>query len=282
MDKTLNCAGKLLDLSQPQIMGILNVTPDSFYDGGLFISKEEALTQAEKLFEEGAAIIDVGGESTRPGATPVSEQEELDRVIPVIESIHKELPVIISIDTSKPQLMYEAVRAGAGMVNDVYALRQAGAVQMMADLDVPVCLMHMKGEPRTMQQDPHYEDVILDIKDFLQQRIQECEQAGVERTKIIIDPGFGFGKTVQHNLELVKQLPEFSTLGLPIMVGFSRKSTIGAILNKPADDRKSGSLSLAVIACWLGANIFRVHDVKETADALKLCVAVKNSTPSFN
>jgi len=276
MDKALNCAGKLLDLTQPQIMGVLNVTPDSFSDGGLFMSKEKALAQAQKLFNEGAAIIDVGGESTRPGATPVSAQEELDRVIPVIESIHKEIPVIISIDTSKPQVMLEAVKAGAGMINDVYALRQPGAVKTAADLDVPVCLMHMKGEPRTMQENPQYENVIADVKEFLAQRIQACEQGGVRRDNIIVDPGFGFGKTVQHNLTLVKHLPEFFTFSLPMMVGFSRKSTIGAILQNSAGDRIVGSVSLAVIACWLGAQIFRVHDVKETVDALKLCFSVRS------
>jgi len=276
MDKALNCAGKLLDLTQPQIMGVLNVTPDSFSDGGLFMSKEKALAQAQKLFNEGAAIIDVGGESTRPGATPVSAQEELDRVIPVIESIHKEIPVIISIDTSKPQVMLEAVKAGAGIINDVYALRQPGAVKTAADLDVPVCLMHMKGEPRTMQENPQYENVIADVKEFLAQRIQACEQGGVRRDNIIVDPGFGFGKTVQHNLTLVKHLPEFFTFSLPMMVGFSRKSTIGAILQNSAGDRIVGSVSLAVIACWLGAQIFRVHDVKETVDALKLCFSVRS------
>jgi dihydropteroate synthase len=276
MEKTLDCAGRPLDLTQPQIMGILNVTPDSFSDGGLFMSKEKALLQAQKLFTEGASIIDVGGESSRPNATQVSAQEELDRVVPVIESIHRELPVIISIDSSKPIVMREAVTAGAGMVNDVYALRQQDAVRTVADLNVPVCLMHMKGEPRTMQENPQYDDVVSEVKDFLQQRIQECEQAGIDRNKIIIDPGFGFGKTVQHNLALVKHLPEFLNLGLPVVAGYSRKSTIGAVLNKPAGDRIMGSVSLAVIACWLGAQIFRVHDVKETADALKLCLSVRN------
>jgi dihydropteroate synthase len=277
MEKTLDCVGKLLDLTQPQIMGVLNVTPDSFSDGGLFVSKEKALLQARKLFNEGASIIDIGGESTRPGATPVSPQQELDRVIPVIEAIHKEIPAIISIDTSKPQVMQEAVKAGAGMINDVYALRQQGAVQMAADLDVPVCLMHMKGEPRTMQENPQYDNFLLDIKDFLQQRVHECEQAGIDRRKMVIDPGFGFGKTVQHNLTLVRHLQDFLALQLPLMVGFSRKSTIGAVLGKPADERVIGSVSLAVIACWLGAHIFRVHDVEETAEALKLCVCVRDA-----
>lgn len=258
-------------------MGILNVTPDSFSDGGLFVSKDKALLQAQKMFNEGAAIIDVGGESTRPGALPVSAQEEMDRVLPAIEAIHSELPVIISIDTSKPEVMRAAVEAGAGMVNDVYALRQAGAVEAVEELNVPVCLMHMQGEPRTMQHHPHYNDVIQDVRAFLQQRIVACVNAGIDKSKIIIDPGFGFGKTVQHNMALVKHLSMFIELDLPVLVGFSRKSSIGAILEKPADDRVIGSVSLAAIACWLGAHVFRVHDVKETADALKLCTALKNA-----
>ncbi|WP_455212681.1 dihydropteroate synthase [Kaarinaea lacus] len=277
MERALDCAGKTLDLSKPQIMGILNVTPDSFSDGGLFISKEKALRQAQKLFTEGAAIVDVGGESTRPGAAPVSAEEEMDRVLPVIEAIHNELPVIISIDTSKPQVMREAVKAGAGLINDVYALRQPGAVRAVADLNVPVCLMHMQGEPRTMQQNPQYDDVVKAVKDFLQQRIVECINGGINKDNLIIDPGFGFGKSVHHNLALVKKLPELLSMGMPVLVGFSRKSTIGTILEKPTDDRVIGSVSMAAIACWLGAHIFRVHDVKETADTLKLCEAVKNS-----
>ena len=277
MDRVLDCADTALDLSKPQIMGILNVTPDSFSDGGLFIDPKKAVLQAHKLFQEGAAIVDVGGESTRPGATPVSAQEEMDRVIPVIEAIRQELPVIISIDTCKPQVMREAVRAGAGLINDVYALRQPGAVETVAGLKVPVCLMHMQGEPRTMQHNPHYTNVINEVKEFLRQRIAECVNAGIDKKRLIIDPGFGFGKSVQHNLTLVKHLSAFLSLDLPVLVGFSRKSTIGAILDKPSDDRMIGSVSLATIACWLGAHIFRVHDVKQTADALKLCNAVMNS-----
>ena len=277
MERALDCAGKVLDLSKPQIMGILNVTPDSFSDGGLFVSKEKALQQARKLYQEGAAIVDVGGESTRPGAAPVSAEEEMARVIPVIEAIHNELPVIISVDTSKPQVMREAVKAGAGLINDVYALRQLGAIEAVADLNVPVCLMHMQGEPRTMQQNPQYNDLIKEVMEFLRKRIVECVNSGIKKNKLIIDPGFGFGKTVQQNLALVKYLPELFSLDLPVLVGFSRKSTIGAILEKSANDRLIGSISLASIACWMGAHIFRVHDVKETADALKLCDAVKNS-----
>lgn len=275
MIEALDCAGKQLDLRHPRIMGILNVTPDSFSDGGLFMSKENALEQARDMVDAGATIIDVGGESTRPGAASVSIQQEIDRVLPVIEAIQDELPVIISVDTSKPHVMREAVKSGAGLINDVYALRQDGAIEAAAELNVPVCLMHMQGEPRTMQQNPQYINVISDIIEFLTQRITQCEKAGIAREKIIIDPGFGFGKTVNHNLTLVKKLPEFLSLHLPILVGFSRKSTIGAILDKPTEERLIGSVSLAVLACWFGANIFRVHDVKETADALKICNAIK-------
>ena len=277
MQRALVCADRTLDLSVPRIMGILNVTPDSFFDGGLFIAKEKAVVQARKMANEGADIVDVGGESTRPGAQPVSVQEEMDRVLPVIEAIHRELPVIISVDTSKPEVMREAVKAGAGMINDVYALRLPGAVSTVADLNVPVCLMHMQGEPRTMQQNPQYSDVIQAVRKFLQERIVECVNGGIDRTQIIVDPGFGFGKSVQHNLALVKNLAAFCALEFPVLVGFSRKSSIGAILESPPDDRVFGSVSLAVIACWLGANIFRVHDVAATVDALKLCDAVKNS-----
>ena len=211
------------------------------------------------------------------GSTEPQQMPEVQAEQELIEAIHNELPVIISIDTSKPEVMRAAVKAGAGMINDVYALRQPGAVQVAAALDVPVCLMHMQGEPRTMQYNPHYDDVIQEITAFLQQRIDECVDTGIDRAKIIVDPGFGFGKTVQHNLALVKNLPRFFSLQLPVLVGFSRKSSIGAVLEKPTTDRVIGSVSLAAIACWLGAHIFRVHDVAETADALRLCNAVKNS-----
>ncbi len=277
MQQTLDCADKSLNLRQPQIMGILNVTPDSFSDGGLFIAKEKALAQARAMVDEGAAIVDVGGESTRPGAEAVSVEEEIDRVLPVIEAIQAELPVVISVDTSKPEVMREAVKAGAGMINDVYALRRPGAIEAAATLNVPVCLMHMQGEPRTMQNEPHYNDVVGEVKAFLLQRTASCVERGIKRANLIIDPGFGFGKTVAHNLALVKQLPELLSLDLPVMVGFSRKSTIGAILQKPVDDRVIGSVSLAAIACWLGAHIFRVHDVQQTADALKICNALRSS-----
>lgn len=274
MVEALNCAGKSLQLNRARVMGVLNVTPDSFSDGGFFMAKENALQQAQNMVDEGADIVDVGGESTRPGAASVSVQEELDRVIPVIESIRNRIPVIISIDTSKPEVMREAVSAGASMINDVYALRLEGALQAAADLAVPVCLMHMQGEPRTMQTQPHYINVVNEIKDFLKQRRDACLQAGVKRDNILLDPGFGFGKSVQHNLTIVKNLNSFTDLGIPLLVGFSRKSTIGAILDKPASERLMGSISLVSLARWLGAAIFRVHDVKATVEALKVCDAV--------
>lgn len=271
----LDCAGKALDLSQTQVMGILNVTPDSFSDGGAFQGKDAALAQAHRMVSEGAAIIDVGGESTRPGAKAVGIQEELDRVIPVIETLSAELPVPVSIDTSKPDVMREAVRAGAGLINDVYALRQPGALNVAAELKVPVCLMHMQGEPRTMQDKPHYSDVVYDVGMFLQQRLGACIQAGIAREKILFDPGFGFGKLLQHNLLLLNRLAELGGLGQPLLVGMSRKSMIGAVLDAPVEQRLHGSVAVASLAAWLGARIIRVHDVKATVDAVRMIDAVR-------
>ena len=267
---------KKLDFTRLQVMGILNVTPDSFSDGGRFTRTDTALQQARQMVEEGAGIIDVGGESTRPGAQPVSEQQELDRVIPVVEQIARELDVVISIDTSKAVVMREAIRAGAHMINDVLALRSEGALATAADLQVPVCLMHMQGEPRTMQTNPVYADVVSDVKSFLLQRAQACLEAGLSREQIILDPGLGFGKTLQHNLTLFKQLPEFVQLGYPILMGASRKSMIGSILDLPVDQRLYGSISLAALAAWLGASIIRVHDVGPTVQAIKTILAVKS------
>jgi dihydropteroate synthase len=275
MIDSLDCAGKRLDLSRPQVMGILNVTPDSFSDGGLFVSAESALLQAQKMLHEGAAIVDVGGESTRPGAVAVGIQEELDRVIPVIEAIHNELDVIVSVDTSKAEVMREAVHAGAGIINDVRALREPGAMEAAGEADVPVCLMHMSGEPRTMQEAPHYGDVVATVKAFLHDRMRQCEQAGITRERLIIDPGFGFGKTVAHNLTLVKRLGEFAALGAPILMGVSRKSTIGAILDRPVEQRLAGSVALASLCCQGGTKILRAHDVAATVDAVKICHAVR-------
>ncbi|HEC20429.1 MAG TPA: dihydropteroate synthase [Gammaproteobacteria bacterium] len=258
-------------------MGILNVTPDSFSDGGLFVSREKALQQARRMVREGAAIIDVGGESTRPGATAVSVQEELERVIPVIEAIHQSCEAIISVDTSKPEVMREAVRAGAGMINDVRALREPGALDVAKEAAVPVCLMHMQGEPRSMQKTPRYTDVISEVKSFLQQRIAACEARGIPGDAIFVDPGFGFGKRVEHNLQLVKRLADFVALGKPVLMGVSRKSTLGALLDRPPRERLAGSIALATLCCEFGARIIRAHDVAATVDAVKIFHAVRNA-----
>ena len=272
------CIGdRQFDLSRAIVMGILNVTPDSFSDGGRFDRVERAVEHALRMQEEGADIIDIGGESTRPGAEAVTEQAELDRVIPIIERIASELDVIISIDTCKATVMQNAVAAGAHMINDVAGLRAEGALSTVASLQVPVCVMHMKGEPRTMQASPEYENVVAEVKAFLAQRKQACLDAGISENKIIIDPGFGFGKTVQHNLQIMKGLPEFMELNLPVLLGVSRKSTIGAILNRPVDDRLHGSVALASLAVWSGVNIIRAHDVKATVDALGIIQAIKQA-----
>ncbi len=278
MSQVLQCADRQLDLTCPQVMGILNVTPDSFSDGGLFISADAALVQARQMVAEGAAIIDVGGESTRPGATAVSVQEELDRVAPVIEAIARELPVIVSVDTSKARVMSEAVARGAGLINDVRALRESGALQAASDAGVPVCLMHMAGDPRSMQENPGYEDVVDDIIRFLRGRIQACETAGIPASQLLVDPGFGFGKRVAHNLLIVQRLHEFLSLDKPLLIGVSRKSTIGAVLDRAADERLPGSLALATMACQEGAHIIRAHDVAATVDAVKMCHAVMTAS----
>jgi dihydropteroate synthase len=256
-------------------MGVLNVTPDSFSDGGLYSTPDKALRRARALVAAGADIIDIGGESTRPGAPPVKVQEELDRVLPVVEQVARELPVPVSIDTSKPEVMQAALRAGAGMINDIRALQTPGALTIAADSQAVVCLMHMQGTPTTMQVAPHYDDVVAEVKAFLAERIQACEAAGIRRDRILIDPGFGFGKTLEHNLLLLKRLGEFRTLGAVLLVGLSRKATIGRLLGDvPPDERLYGSLAAAVIAAWQGAHILRVHDVRETAQALQICAAV--------
>jgi dihydropteroate synthase len=273
----LDCAGRHLDLSRPQVMGVLNVTPDSFSDGGRFIAPERAIVQGHAMCEAGAAIIDVGGESTRPGATPVSVQQELDRVIPIIESLAPALPVPLSIDTSKPEVMRAAVAAGAGLINDVCALTAPGALEAAREAAVPVCLMHMQGEPRSMQSDPQYSDVVADIKAYLSGRVVACEAAGLRRDRLLLDPGFGFGKTLAHNLRLLARLSEFRELGLPLLVGLSRKSMFGALLDRPVEQRLVPSVVAAVLAAQRGAAIVRVHDVAETADALKLVQAVESA-----
>ena len=271
----LNCAGTLLDLSQPQVMGILNVTPDSFADGARFVGRESALEHARVMVVEGASIIDIGGESTRPGAAAVSVQQELDRVIPVIEALHVELPVVISVDTSKPEVMRAAVAAGAGLINDVRALREPGALDAAVDCGVPVCLMHMQGAPRTMQQHPEYADVVTEVRDFLMERVDVCRTAGIPAKDILLDPGFGFGKLLEHNLQLLKHLPVFVETGYPVLAGLSRKAMIGQLLDLPVAQRLQPSVALAVLATWLGARILRVHDVAATVQAVRMCTAVQ-------
>jgi len=273
----LDCAGKPLDLSLPRVMGVLNVTPDSFSDGGRFVAPESAIAQAIAMCEAGAALIDVGGESTRPGAAPVSVQQELDRVIPVIEALAPEMPVPISVDTSKPEVMRAAVQAGAGMINDVCALTVPGALQAAHDATVPVCLMHMQGEPRSMQGDPRYADVVVDIRDYLAARVAACEAVGIPRQRLLLDPGFGFGKTLAHNLRLLARLDELGELGLPLLVGLSRKSMFGMLLDRPVEQRLVPSVVAAVLAAQRGAAIIRAHDVGETVDALKLMTAVRDA-----
>ena len=270
----LDCGGRELNLSRTAIMGILNVTPDSFSDGGIFLSRDAAVAHALAMVEEGADIIDVGGESTRPGAQAVSVQEELDRVIPVIEAVTRAVPIPISIDTSKPEVMRAAVAAGAGLINDVRALREPGAVEAASTLKVPVCLMHMQGEPRSMQQHPAYTDVAVEVRDFLKERIDACLAAGIPRQRIIIDPGFGFGKSAEHNLELLRRLDELRTLGMPILAGLSRKSMIGALFGLPVAQRLHASVALALIAVQNGAAMLRVHDVRATREAIQMFEAV--------
>ncbi|WP_158769358.1 dihydropteroate synthase [Paraglaciecola sp. L1A13] len=261
---------KTLALDSPKVMGILNVTPDSFSDGGAFARIGKAINHASDMIEAGAEFIDIGGESTRPGAMDVSEQEELDRVIPVVEALNSRFDTIISIDSSKAIVMEAAVGAGAGLINDVRALQEPNALFIAAQLDVPVCLMHMRGLPRSMQDAPYYENVRLDVEDFLLARARECVQAGVRHDNILFDPGFGFGKNLAHNYQLLAQLDELHRLGYPLLVGMSRKSMIGQLLNRPVEERLAGSVALATIAALKGAHIIRVHDVRETVDAVKI------------
>lgn len=276
---SLNCAGRVLDLSQTQVMGILNVTPDSFSDGGhLFdnrtLSIDKSLRHAEQMLVDGASIIDVGGESTRPGADPVSEQEEMDRVLPVLERIKAELDVIVSVDTSSPRVMSHSAALGAGMLNDVRALGREGALEAAAATGLPVCLMHMKGSPATMQRQPEYRDVLAEVSDFLEQQLHRAVGAGIPKEQLVVDPGFGFGKTLEHNLQLLNRMDRLSALGVPILSGTSRKSMIGQVLSREADDRLFGSLATVGIAVERGARIIRVHDVAATVDLVKMTEAV--------
>ena len=271
----IDCAGRVLTLDRPQVMGIVNVTPDSFSDGGAHDSLEEAVAHALQLAEEGADLLDIGGESTRPGAEPVSTEEELRRVLPIIARLVQETRLPISVDTSKPEVMRAAVAAGAGMINDVYALRREGALAAASDLAVPVVLMHMQGEPGTMQQAPDYDDVVGDVHRFLAERLFAAEMAGIDRKRLLVDPGFGFGKNTQHNLALLAQLQRFTELGVPVLAGLSRKKSIGELTGRelPAA-RIHGSVAAALIAAQRGAMLLRVHDVAATVDALKVWNAV--------
>jgi dihydropteroate synthase len=270
----LHCGQFTLDLTSPRVMGILNVTPDSFSDGGHYSQTDIAVAQAYKFIEEGADIIDIGGESTRPNAEPVSLQEELDRVIPVIESLASKVDIPISIDTYKPAVMRAAIAAGASIVNDVKALQEAGAIEAVANADVAVCLMHMQGEPRNMQDDPHYDDVVEDVVTFLLDRVAICEQAGIQKNRLLIDPGFGFGKTRTHNITLIQQLSTLVNTGYPVLVGLSRKSVLGQMTGNDIDARLYASVSAAVVSAINGAKILRVHDVKATVEALKVVTAI--------
>jgi dihydropteroate synthase len=258
-------------------MGVLNVTPDSFSDGGRFVDTDVMLRRVAEMLADGASIIDVGGESTRPGAAPVSTQQEFDRVMPAIEAIHSEFDTIISLDTSTPEVIRAGAAAGAGFINDVRALRREGALQAAADTGLPVCLMHMQGEPTTMQSKPTYDDVVVQVQNFFIERIAACEAAGIDPRQIVLDPGFGFGKTDGQNLGLLAALPSMMALGFPLLVGLSRKSMIGRLLGRDVDDRMVGSVALALMAMERGASIVRVHDVAQTMDALRLLGAMKKT-----
>ncbi len=277
----LQCGRHQLDISRAQVMGILNVTPDSFSDGGKLyadteLSLDKAVTGAAEMVAAGASIIDVGGESTRPGAEPVSLAEELDRVIPVVERLNRELDVVVSVDTSSPEVITEAAAVGGGLINDVRALGKPGALAAAAATDLPVCLMHMQGSPATMQNAPTYDDVLEDVTAFLSQRVRDCEQAGIAKDRLILDPGFGFGKTVEHNLRLLNNLDALHALGVPLLIGTSRKSMIDHVLHRPVDKRLAGSLATVAVAVMQGAQILRVHDVAETVDVVRMTEAIRN------
>ncbi|MGO1501740.1 MAG: dihydropteroate synthase [Marinobacter sp.] len=268
-------AGRVLDMSRCHVMGVLNVTPDSFSDGGRFNQQDAALLKARQMVADGAALIDVGGESTRPGAAKVSVQQELDRVCPVVEAISRELDVIVSVDTSTPEVMSQAAKLGAGLVNDVRALQRDGALAAVASSGVPVCIMHIQGEPETMQDRPEYQNVLREVGEFLTQRVRAAVQAGIDAQNVILDPGFGFGKDLEHNLRLLASLEQLRALGHPLLVGMSRKSMLGHITGREVDERLSASLAAATISVMKGASIIRAHDVRETVDAVKIATAVK-------
>ncbi|MBX8517599.1 dihydropteroate synthase [Pseudomonas cichorii] len=273
----LPCGNRVLDLARTHVMGILNATPDSFSDGGRYSQLDAALRHAEAMVLAGATLIDVGGESTRPGAPPVSPVEELERVAPVVEAIGRELDVIVSVDTSTPEVMLETARLGAGLINDVRSLGRPGALEAAARTGLPVCLMHMLGEPGNMQDDPRYTDLVGEVGAFLRERMTQCAAAGIDRERIILDPGFGFAKTLDHNLSLFKHMEALHSLGRPLLVGVSRKSMIGAVLGRPVGERLYGGLALAALAMAKGARILRVHDVAETADVVRMIAAVESA-----
>jgi len=286
-DRVLHCAGRRLVLKRPVIMGVLNTTPDSFFDGGTLyreggLDLDRAMARARQMVAAGAAILDIGGESTRPGAKPVSLQEEIDRVLPLLERIAAEVDVVCSIDTSSPGLILEGARAGAGLLNDVRALTREGALEAAAASGLPVCLMHMQGEPGSMQVAPQYADVTSEVCDFLAQRIAACEARGIPRERLLLDPGFGFGKTLAHNLQLLRELPRLAAMGFPVVVGLSRKSMIGKLLGREAGDRLPASLALAVLAVERGAAVVRTHDVGATVDAVAMSVALKDGENNNN
>ncbi|WOJ98043.1 dihydropteroate synthase [Congregibacter brevis] len=278
---TLSCAGTVLDLSSPIVMGVLNVTPDSFSDGGLWMADgrpdlDALRREATAMVDAGARILDIGGESTRPGAVAVSEQQELDRVLPVFEALRAETDAVLSLDSSTPAVMRAAASAGAGLLNDVRALQRDGALDTAAKLGLPVCLMHMQGAPETMQNAPAYRDVVREVTEFLQDRANACISAGLAQSQIVVDPGFGFGKTLEHNLVLLAQLTRLRSLGFPIVAGLSRKSLIAKLTGRELESRLPGSLALAMLAAQHGAVILRVHDVAETTDVLRILQAVKD------
>lgn len=273
----LTANNKSLDLSQPQVMGILNVTPDSFSDGGKYHSLNSALNQAQRMIDAGVTIIDIGGESTRPGAPDVALEEELQRVVPVIKAIREHHDVWISIDTSKAEVMRQAIEAGVDIINDVRALQEPGALEVAAQSGLPICLMHMQGQPRTMQTNPHYDDLLKEVGEFLQQRINACEKVGIQRSQLILDPGFGFGKTIEHNYHMLARLEEFHQFGLPILAGMSRKSMLFKLLDKAPDECVAASVSCATIAAMKGAQIIRVHDFEQTLDAMKIVSMVSQN-----
>ncbi|MGV8862379.1 MAG: dihydropteroate synthase [Pseudomonas sp.] len=273
----LPCGNRVLDLAHTHVMGILNITPDSFSDGGRFSQRDAALRHAEAMVAAGATLIDVGGESTRPGARAVSPVEELERIGPVVEALSRELDVIISVDTSTPAVIRETARLGAGLINDVRSLRREGALDAAAATGLPVCLMHMRGEPGDMQDNPQYEDLVGEVSAFLLERMEQCAAVGIPRERIILDPGFGFAKNLQHNLSLFKHMEALHALGRPLLVGVSRKSMIGQVLGRPVAERLSGGLALAAMAMIKGARILRVHDVAETVDVVRMIAAVESA-----